>query len=399
MNNEFTLTEVISELDRISFLYDKYKSLEQDMDNVSNEKEEEDQELLSDVAGTLDEFKKAQNAKFSANRPLISAPRLATPTEAPKKPDLKNPVKDILISSLIGLVTFALVALVAIGIVITPLADAMGMLAFFLPFVMIVAIWIWFANGAPKVTKTLEWQKAEKEWEEKQAEWEAKFNKSVTKEDDERFINEFKEFDAAFLSMVDVCSQKYDKEFKRYSDGLEAIKEKYIQKLDNIHEEAKETLEQLHSNTIIHSDLFDIAWRISSILKTGRADSLKEAINLALDEERKDMEEAARRAEARQQEAILEQQARDNRMHNEAMARAAEEEARAQRAHNAAMERAAEAQARAAEAQAREAAKQTAAAAQQARDASNRCRYCANVSKCSYVAKKNAANCAAYRPR
>ena len=399
MSNELTLTEVVTELDRISSLCDKYNSLKKDMDNITDEKEEEDQELLSDVADTLKEFKKAQDAKFKANRPLISASRLTTPPESPKKPELKNPTKEILMAALIGLITFALVAVVIIGMVISPLADAMGMLAFFLPFVMIVAIWLWFVKGAPTITKITEWQKKEKEWKEKQTEWETKFNKSITKEDDERFINEFKDFDAAFLSLVDVCSKKYDEEFMRYDSGLEVIKEKYVKKLDDIGKELEETVNLLYQNTIIHPDLFDIAWRISSILKTGRADSLKEAINLALDEERKDMEEAARRAEARQQEAILEQQARDNRMHNEAMARAAEEEARAQRAHNAAMERAAEAQARAAEAQAREAAKQTAAAAQQARDAQNRCRYCANVSKCSYVAKKNAANCAAYRPR
>lgn len=392
MSNELTLNEVISELDRISFLYDKKQTLNNAMDNISNEKKAEDQELLTDVADTLRKFEEAQNTKFSANKPLISAPRLSTPPEAPKKPNLKNPIKDVLIASISGLLTF--VAAVLLFLAFMPvISDIMnGFFGFVVFLIIIVCPCVWFFSGARKATEIFEWQKAEKEWEEKQSEWELKFNKSITKEDDERFINEFKEFDTAFLSMVDVCSQKYDKEFKRYSDGLEAIKEKYIKKLDDISEEIKGTLDLLCQDTIIHPDLFDNAWRISSMLKTGRADTLKEAINLALDEERKDMEEAARRAEARQQEAILEQQARDNRMHNEAMARAAEEEARAQRAHNAAMERAAEAQAR-------EAAKQTAAAAQQARDAQNRCRYCANVSKCSFVAKKNAANCAAYRPR
>ena len=139
------------------------------------------------------------------------------------------------------------------------------------------------------------------------------------------------------------------------------------------------------------------------MLKTGRADTLKEAINLALEEDRKDREEAERRAEARQQEAILERQARDNRMHNEAMQRAAEEEARATRAHNAAMEKEARAQAQAAAAQAREAARQTEIAQKQARDAqraaSARCAGCANNLKCSYKTKQNAGSCGAYRPR
>ena len=80
--------------------------------------------------------------------------------------------------------------------------------------------------------------------------------------------------------------------------------------------------------------MFGSALHISKLLETGRADTLKEAINLAFDEDRKDAEEEARQIEAARKEAILEQQTQDAREHNAAMEREARE-------HNLAMQAAA----------------------------------------------------------
>lgn len=402
MNNEMGINEIISELDRIGLLYDRHQSLREAMDNVVDEKKAEDDSFGKEIVATLNEFRKNQDKKFSAKKPIIAPDRLITPPEPPKKPNTSNPSKDIFIGAISGLLTLFSVALWLILVIINPDNIAMG-LVFLSVFLMLGSVGYWFVKGAGKVTMFVDWQNKQKEWKKKQAEWAEKFNRSATNEENERFLNEFKEYDTCFLKLVEVCSQKYSDEFKRYEAGLEDIKEKYLNKLDQIHNELSEVAEQLDNVTLIHSNLFNNAWRISSMLRTGRADSLKEAINLALDEERKDMEEAARRAEARQQEAILEQQARDNRMHNAAMERAAEEEARATRAHNAAMERAAQAQAQAAQAQARESARQSEIAQRQARDAqraaSARCAGCVNNLKCSYKAKQNAGSCGAYRPR
>ncbi len=398
MNNTMNISEVISELDRISSLYDQHQSLNAAMDNVVSEKKAEDDSFAREIVTTLNEFREQQDRKFSAKKPAIAPACLTTSPEPPKKPNSQNPVKDItigVISGLVALGSFILfVLLSAIG------SDLGTTLATFL---LLPSAAIWFVKGAGKVTMFVDWQKNQKEWQDKQAEWEKNFNQSATKKENERFLNEFKEYDAKFLKLVEVCSQKYTEELERYEAGLKDIEEKYLKKLDQIHAESSKVAQELDNVTLIHGTLFNNAWRISSMLKTGRADSLKEAINLALNEERKDKEEAARRAEARQQEAILEQQARDNRMHNAAMQRAAEEEARATRAHNAAMERAAQAQAQAAQAQAREAAKQSEIAQRQARDAeraaSARCAGCANNTKCSYKAKQNVGSCGAYRPR
>ena len=124
---------------------------------------------------------------------------------------------------------------------------------------------------------------------------------------------------------------------------------------------------------------------------------------MALDDERKDVEESTRHAEAHQGEEIFEQQAIDNRAHNEKMQRVAEENAIAMHKHNAEIERAAQEQARAAQAHAAEAARQSESAQRQAKEAQraaiSRCSYCANNMRCTFQAKQNAASCAAYRPR
>lgn len=119
---------------------------------------------------------------------------------------------------------------------------------------------------------------------------------------------------------------------------------------------------------------------------------------MALDDERKDVEESTRHAEAHQREEILEQQAIDNRAHNEKMQRVAEENAIAMRKHNAEIERAAQEQARAAQAQAAEAARQSEWRNVKPKRLKERQFHAAHTAqiiwKCTFQAKQNAA----YRP-
>lgn len=396
MEYEMTLEEMIFELNDIDRLYEQKNTLHREIKHIDSEKEQEEESLGKDVIATLHEFREKEDLKFDVKKPCIAAACLVTPPAPPKKPKTTDPAKDLALGVLSGLLVFVCVAFWLITVLIPPLGDLLGMLNVLVSIAMIGAIVYWFAVGSHKVTMFVDWQNATKEWKEKQAEWERKFNTDATEEENARFLSEFKAYDAGFLKLVDVCSKKYDTELQRYKDGLEEIKEKYQKKADSLSNKLSDVEKELDEVTFIDHDLFHVAWRMASILKTGRADNLKEAINLALDDERKDNEEAARQAEARQQEAILEQQAYDNRMHNEAMQRAAEAEARAVREHNEAMERAARAQAREAE-------KQTQMAQRQAREAATaaaaRCRWCANAAKCPSVVKNNAATCSAYRPR
>jgi translation initiation factor IF-2 len=178
------------------------------------------------------------------------------------------------------------------------------------------------------------------------------------------------------------CDGKFDELFKEMTKEKNKLAKQHLAELEELDQEWKEICNQLESVTLIHSDLFYIAWRISSALERGRATTLQEAINIAIDDERLAREEAARQAEARRQEAILQRQAEDNRRHNEAVERAAREEAR--RAEQEARD-----QAYRAEREARD----------KERAAEARCLACVNRNKCSYTVKKNSLSCSAFCPK
>lgn len=168
--------------------------------------------------------------------------------------------------------------------------------------------------------------------------------------------------------------------------------------------------EQLKAVTIIHPDMADKASDIARILERGRADTLKEAINLALEDDRKATEEMNRQAEAQRLEAILERQAQDARRHQMEMEeaerahnKAVEEETRRNnaamereaRAHNEAMHRAVQESNRIAEDRNRHAREQSRASARQneftASDG-HRCQKCKNRFGCS----RDIHNCGAF---
>lgn len=245
-----------------------------------------------------------------------------------------------------------------------------------------------------------------------------------TPEMKEKIYNAFLEYDKHCLAFMDACKKKCE-EIEECSESfliengsetfkslIEKIQEnnRRIKENENLVQELtkkKEDLEkQLPSFNVISQDLLYLAPKILKILKQKRADDLKQAINLALDEERKEEEMA-----------ILERQALDNRLHNMAMERAAEKDALERKAHNAAMEKAAQEQAAAlrdqtiaAQKAAEQAEIQTKIAKDQAKSAqsqtgqasnttSKRCFGCANRYTCAIRHSDSAHGCPAFRPQ
>lgn len=182
------------------------------------------------------------------------------------------------------------------------------------------------------------------DWRKKQTEWDKKFESYSDFGVQDRFLNECVEYEKRFLDVVADCSKVYDQEQAKYENLLAQIHSEYAEKSSKTQAELDNVTEQLNAVTLIQPDLFDNAASISKLLRTQRADTLKEAINLAIEEERKENQERERREEARRQEAILEEQAYQTRMHERAMEQAAERQAAEARAHAAAMEAQARAQ-------------------------------------------------------
>ena len=219
MNKEMNINEVISELGRINALYYQHQSLTQAMDRLPDEKKSEEDEFAEEIVETLHAFRAEQDNRFNAKKPSIATALLTTPPAPPKKPDTINPKKDIYISTISGLT--ALVSL-ALFVILSALGSDLGMTLG--TFIFLPAVAIWFITGANKVTMFVEWQKEKKEWQEKQKEWEKSFIKSATKEENKRFLNECKAYDACFLGLVEVCSQNMQKSSSAMRPVLKASK-------------------------------------------------------------------------------------------------------------------------------------------------------------------------------
>ncbi len=184
--------------------------------------------------------------------------------------------------------------------------------------------------------------------------------------------------------------------------------DEYQEALKTFHDKKAEAKAQFDANSeeiaqidVISAEYFHLVKPIIANLKSGRADEYKEALNLAIDDERQAQEAAARRApEARRaaeearRTAIMEQQAAEERRHNQQMERQQAEQARA-----------AEQQAKAAQQQAHKQAWEAKMQAEKERNeqlavARRRCSGCANNGRCT--ANKNGLaglTCGGFRPR
>lgn len=238
-----------------------------------------------------------------------------------------------------------------------------------------------------------------KQWTEKVSQWTKEYA-AFDDEAEKKFLKQCQEYDRLFQTFVHECDAKNEEAVLRLVEQDAKIDLASLDMQKEQLEEAQRIQDELDKKTVVSSDYFHLAHNISRALKTGRADTLKEALNLAIEEERKENEEAERRAEAQRQEKIMERRADEERRHNAAMQHAAEEQARATREHNAAMEREAK---RANDLAKEQQKKQEEAAKRQAEKDSSAayalCAKCANSTRCAWNVKGKNPNCAAYRPR
>lgn len=320
---DFDRNGTVRELDRIAVLYDEKNNLERELSGLAEREKEESYEKVNSIADGLDEYRANANKNFGVKTPVISyVCRAPLP---PDRPVIKS-TNTVWLGAFCGvaiwglLLLYILLCFLGIGGYVTGL--------FVVLILGSVGGWI-FLNGA--VSEFTDWKKA-------QAKWERRFDAYSDIGVQDQFLNECAEYEKRFLEVVADCTNKVNEEREKYDEWLTPMHEEYAKKRRETRDELDSVTEQLNAVTLIQPDLFDNAAVISKLIRTGRADSLKEAINLAFEEERKDRQERERREEAKRQEAILEEQANQTRMHEYAMEEAAERQAREAREHAAAME-------------------------------------------------------------
>ncbi|MBR2293511.1 MAG: hypothetical protein IKA44_04300 [Clostridia bacterium] len=235
-----------------------------------------------------------------------------------------------------------------------------------------------------------------KEWEDATKNYISEFCKNDHANVIDTLIASVEKYDKDFLGMVADCETTLEALDDEYRHQLQESYYTYEADIAAIKADIAENEKELSAITLIHPDLFRKAAKISAVLKMYRAESLPGAINIVFDDERREAEEAERRAEAERRERLLEQQIRENRF-------AAEEAAREMRQHNEAMEKQAQEAQRKADLQ-RERDNQAAEnlLKQRKKAASDRCYHCAN-SSCSLRVRSSFYNtgdvCPNYRPK
>ncbi len=166
----------------------------------------------------------------------------------------------------------------------------------------------------------------------------------------------YKAYDANFKEYMRLTQLQYEEDrkepFEKFAQAESAylIKDQELQKAidDNIHE--------ICQYDIIHHELYEYADEIADALELGRASTLQEAINIALEDARRDQEETQRRQEAYEQQRILKEQGEEQAAHHLAMQQEAARQTQA-----------AQVQAKAAQAQADAAAREAKASEEQLR--------------------------------
>lgn len=385
MSNEKSIDTIVVELDHISETYQRYTGFNAKSEAVKSRHQTEKNTITS---LTKDKMKACEEKIMTASKvakPMVDKALLTPIPALPEIPSSENHLKTIMLSSASGLAILLGLALAMISFL--PVINTLCSVS------LLGGLFVWFLlGGAKAVEGYLKWQKEIIEYNKQLEDWVCEYGKLDLNKSSDKLMADVAIYEKEFLSIVKECDEMFDRLFKEMTREKSELSKKHHTELEQLEKEWIEICSDLKSVTLIHSDLFYIAWRISSALERGRASTLQEAINIAINDERLAREEEARQAEARRQEAILQRQAEDTRRHNEALERAARERARE-----------AARQTQIAQDQAREAARQTQIAQNQAREAEKaartRCMVCANKDKCYIRNGPAAIGCTSYRPK
>lgn len=190
---------------------------------------------------------------------------------------------------------------------------------------------------------------------------------------------------------------KYKEANTEYNRLLQECVDKKTEAMETFVEKMKE----VQTYDFVPSEYYHLVRPVIKLLKSGRADDYKEALNLAIQEEREAQAEAARRAEEAERTRIMQEQAEAEERRALEAQRHNQEMERQQQMHNKMMIE----EQRAANKAAEKLAAQQAQAARNQADAErsrgwHMCHSCANYSKCPSTLKNSGnPNCGGYRPR
>lgn len=162
-------------------------------------------------------------------------------------------------------------------------------------------------------------------WKQWQAENTEALSGASAEEERAAFLQQCSVYENALSEGVQQVAARAKELVVQANTEIEAANQKAAEDTERSKAEYDKLCEQLSSVSMIHPDLVPQAHRMARLIRTGRADTVKEAANLATEEETQERQEQARQEEARQ---FLEILRRETEKHNRAMEEATEEQNR-----------------------------------------------------------------------
>ncbi|MBQ8145533.1 MAG: hypothetical protein IJ039_02005 [Clostridia bacterium] len=277
-------------------------------------------------------------------RPQLPKEFFNAPPQRPEVPDCRN-AKDVMMTGVYGLLVYAAFIFWIALFVINKLTYIRETWTFAIVAVFVALLFPWITKGR-KRAQVLSYEQTCKEYEQNLEKWEKELDEILNEEEITSFLNRFCEFDSSFVSFLRNTDAQIKDEMNASNEKKHMIYLDYSNKKREAEEHIAETERELEAIGIVTPTYYYLAHSIADVLENGRADTLKEALNIAIEDERREREEQQRREEADRQAQILERQAEEARRHNREMERAAKEQAEAaernyeeNRRHNREMER------------------------------------------------------------
>lgn len=208
------------------------------------------------------------------------------------------------------------------------------------------------------------------------------------------FLESLKNFEEEKLKGMNMALDYKHKVFESFNE-CEREMENYLKESEESKQRQYELTDQIKEYDFVPPEYFHYVPAVLTLLKSGRADDYKEALNIAIAEEKDAEERAQRMEEDRRRTMIMEQQAEEERRHNRMMEEEQATANRIQAEHNKAMQ---DAERKRIYNQER-AEKQAVEAQHRARSMSTRrCNACKKVGHCN-MSHSGMENCAAFEPR
>lgn len=309
-------------------LWNETKKAKKQREQLNITEDAEIKGLFNRTNSKIKETVDKEEEKISS-RPLLPKEFLTPPPQKPETPDCKTE-RDVMMTGVHGLLVYVAILFWLSLFLINKLIQENQIVMFIEVAILIALILPWLTKSR-KRANVLNYDKDCKEYEKKLEEWENQLDSAINEEVIEGYLDRCCDFDASFVSFLRDTDAQIKNIINEKNESMHSIHLDYSNRKKEADEYIQKTENELESIGVLTVKYYYLAWAVADVLEDGRADSLKEALNIAIEDERREQESQERREEAQRQQEILERQAQEARRHNAEMERNAKEQAEAAR--------------------------------------------------------------------